>query len=421
MLIDNSSLFIQITLAAPITTNELPVSVTFTEGVQPTPDGIAFLQRSTTLGTTPVTILSPPVNKEKRLVVYLSVCNIDTAQVSLLVEYDDGTTESCIINVILQPGDTLQYTDDEGFRVIDANGGMKTADAGVFGAPSQSVDIGDSTVEGTSVNHTRADHQHAVPAPPASYPVQVDIGDAQIDGAATTPARSDHGHAAPAPGAGYPLDVVAVEADGVATTPARSDHVHKMGILTTKGDILVHTTIPVRFPVGTEGQILTVEAAQPEGIKWGDPSGIINIAAVDVTVAGTTAETSVFSFTIPANLLGIQNRLKLVIQGRTSGSTGILTVRLKYGATTLATLSNLQPASVATEALAIKLFVSANNSATAQVAELVGLMKNFTKSEVERGTAVEDSTTALLIEVTVQPANTSLTYVMEHAVLQIWR
>lgn len=39
-------------------------------------------------------------------------------------------------------------------------------------------------------------------------------------------------------GAGYPLDVEATESDGVATSVARSDHQHKMGILTTLGDIL---------------------------------------------------------------------------------------------------------------------------------------------------------------------------------------
>lgn len=97
-----------------------------------------------------------------------------------------------------------------------------------FGVPTGDVDIGDSAAEGASTDATRADHQHAYPAPSASYPVQVDIGDAQADGSATTPARSDHGHAFPAPGAGYPQDIDGTEADGSATTPARSDHVHAM-------------------------------------------------------------------------------------------------------------------------------------------------------------------------------------------------
>jgi len=423
MILNTNSEILSVFLDGVITTNELDIVVSFDEGVSAQPGLIFSTFVSTTNGVTKVTILPAPEQTERRIVDFLSIHNNDTVTAIITLQIEDtvAVTDHVIIKVTLQPGDSLIYKKEEGFKVIDSNGGVKTVDAGAFGAPSQSIDIGDSILEGTSVNHTRADHQHAAPAPPSNYPVQVDIGDARIDGAATTPARSDHGHAAPAPGTGYPQNVVAVKVDGVATTPARSDHVHKLGILTTKGDILTHSTIPVRLPVGTEGQILTVEAAQPQGIIWADPSGIINIAAVDVVVAGTTTETSIFSFTIPANLLGTQNRLKLVIQGRTSGSTGILTVRLKYGATTLATLANLQPASVATEALAIRTYVSGNNSATAQVAELIGLMKNFTKSEVERGSAVEDSTTALLLEITVQPANTSLTYVMEHAVLQIWR
>lgn len=63
----------------------------------------------------------------------------------------------------------------------------------------------------------------------SAAPTSVDIGDTQVTGALATFANADHQHAVTAPGAGYPLDVAATEADGSATTPARSDHVHAHG------------------------------------------------------------------------------------------------------------------------------------------------------------------------------------------------
>ena len=64
-----------------------------------------------------------------------------------------------------------------------------------FGVPTGNIDIGDSAVEGSSGDSTRADHEHQFSAP----------------------------------GAGYPLDTANAESDGTATTPARSDHIHRLG------------------------------------------------------------------------------------------------------------------------------------------------------------------------------------------------
>lgn len=39
--------------------------------------------------------------------------------------------------------------------------------------------------------------------------------------------------------------------------------------LTTKGDIVVHNgTRPVRFPVGTNGQVMVADSTSSTGIKW---------------------------------------------------------------------------------------------------------------------------------------------------------
>ena len=42
---------------------------------------------------------------------------------------------------------------------------------------------------------------------------------------------------------------------------------------TTKGDIIVHNgTTDVRLPVGTDGDVLTLDSAQAEGVKYATPT-----------------------------------------------------------------------------------------------------------------------------------------------------
>lgn len=43
--------------------------------------------------------------------------------------------------------------------------------------------------------------------------------------------------------------------------------------LTTKGDVYTYSTVDARLPVGTNGQVLTVDSAEATGIKWATPSG----------------------------------------------------------------------------------------------------------------------------------------------------
>lgn len=64
------------------------------------------------------------------------------------------------------------------------------------------------------------------------------------------------------------VDVADTESAGVSGKLPRADHAHKMGILTTKGDLLAYSTLPARLPVGADTQVLTADSTQPLGIKW---------------------------------------------------------------------------------------------------------------------------------------------------------
>jgi Pectate lyase superfamily protein len=44
-------------------------------------------------------------------------------------------------------------------------------------------------------------------------------------------------------------------------------------VLTTKGDLLTHSTLDVRLPVGTDGTVLTADSTQADGIGWASGGG----------------------------------------------------------------------------------------------------------------------------------------------------
>jgi len=106
------------------------------------------------------------------------------------------------------------------------------------------------------------------------------------------------------------------------------------------------------------------------------PSTSVIVLDRDVTeteVVNTTTETTVYSFSVPANTLSTNRGLRLTLLGdhlNNSGSTTTPIVKVKYGATTIATLT---PASTfAINAgrahVVLSAILQAKNSASAQVA-----------------------------------------------------
>lgn len=205
----------------------------------------------------------------------------------------------------------------------------------------------------------------------------------------------------------------------------------------TKGDILVATdaTTLVKLAVGVNGDILTVDSVQSEGVKYDSitdivgNTGVIRTTSADVTVVNTTTETTIFTFTIPANTLGTDNSTRLFIQGRVTDNTGggaqLLTVRLKYGATTVATRIIESVTGITDQGYPFMFALMADGATNAQEA-MMKLQRDLASAStvptnIARGTAAEDSTTALALAVTVQwdLADANLSYTMEHAVLEV--
>lgn len=66
-----------------------------------------------------------------------------------------------------------------------------------------------------------------------------------------------------------PADIAAAASPGTSLIASHRDHIHKLGIITTKGDLLTWTTLPARLAVGSNDQVLIADSAQSEGMKWG--------------------------------------------------------------------------------------------------------------------------------------------------------
>jgi hypothetical protein len=131
------------------------------------------------------------------------------------------------------------------------------------------------SVEGGSAAHALFSATHAADLDNADVPTdnQVLTYDSVAAKWSAEPA-SGHGDHVTFGGAGYPLDVEPTEADGTATTLPRSDHQHKLGIMTTRGDLIRRSaTAAERLALGANGQHL---ASDGTDAVWEDDEVVIN-------------------------------------------------------------------------------------------------------------------------------------------------
>ena len=82
-----------------------------------------------TNGTTAVTLVASPSSGEVRQVKSLTVFNAGTAVKTVTVRMDTGGTKSTIIKATLDVGDCLQFSDTDGWFVLNSIGQVKTGAA----------------------------------------------------------------------------------------------------------------------------------------------------------------------------------------------------------------------------------------------------------------------------------------------------
>lgn len=126
--LDATNRKLQAVLAGAITTSQLPCTVSYSD--KTSTDYVGATQLTNTNSTTAVDICAAPGASTIRDIDYLSIRNRDTVAATVTVMLDDNTTDYEIVKAALAVGDQLIYTHGDGWRVVDADGNLKTSATG---------------------------------------------------------------------------------------------------------------------------------------------------------------------------------------------------------------------------------------------------------------------------------------------------
>lgn len=191
--------------------------------------------------------------------------------------------------------------------------------------------------------------------------------------------------------------------------------------------------------VGTSGQVLTSNGAGAlptfQAASGGWTTGIIfSTGSTTAAITNSAAETSVFSGTIPANTLGTNGAVRIIMHGQMLQDVGTAqgyTLRIKYGGTTMYSSStgNLFGTSSTRRAYRMEFILASDGTTSSQ--RVFGAANNFAPANTPTagytaltgtpefsyevgGTAAADSTVSQTFEITIQltVANTNFNWFM---------
>lgn len=142
---------LEIVLAGAVTTNELPVVVSYSDKTATTYDG--GTQPANTNGTTPVTICAAPSASTVRDIDFITVKNADTVAASITISFDNNGTGYELVSLDLAVGDQAIYVHGSGWQAIGIDGQLKTSGTGGGSGTVTSVG-GTGTVNGITLTGT---------------------------------------------------------------------------------------------------------------------------------------------------------------------------------------------------------------------------------------------------------------------------
>lgn len=123
MLLDSTTDNLEIILDKDITTSQLNFAVFFNEytstGVTPTKNF------GTTNSTTAVNLISSPSSGTQRQLRWCSISNTDTVDVGVKIRFNDNGSFRNVLYVFLRVGESIQYSEEMGWRVYTLNGEEK--------------------------------------------------------------------------------------------------------------------------------------------------------------------------------------------------------------------------------------------------------------------------------------------------------
>ena len=152
------------------------------------------------------------------------------------------------------------------------------------------------------------------------------------------------------------------------------------------------------------------------------PTEKLNVTTTDMSMASNTTEQTIYQVSIPAGYLSTNNAVigRIYYEDMQNSGAGTLTLKLKYGSTTMASFVITVVAS-GNEHGYLDFLLSANASASIQEASFFFTARNSTtlilRGDYAKGTATEDSTGALNLTVTGQFSANGGTFNLRNAYL----
>jgi hypothetical protein len=130
MILDTANRSLMVTLLANVITTQLPVVVAYADHTTTTLTPGA--NQTNTNNTTDTEILAAPAGSTQRQLKYLNVFNVDTAAATVTIKYNDNTTKRILLKVTLAVGESLVFSDEDGWSISGTSGQTKTV---FFAAP----------------------------------------------------------------------------------------------------------------------------------------------------------------------------------------------------------------------------------------------------------------------------------------------
>ncbi len=197
--------------------------------------------------------------------------------------------------------------------------------------------------------------------------------------------------------------------------------------LTTKGDVLTHNgTSAARLAVGANGYVLTADNTQSTGLKWapagGGGSGAGALFYADASVAALP-----ITIPIPANTLGTENILRVVVWGNTLLDTNGQYTKLicTYGSSAISAIGVSRTSGGDIDGYVKWVFeIQADGTASQSIRgasffdsqQYSGTAQNVT-GETDGATTSEDSTTALNLVISDSSSNSLFNNISVYAEL----